>query len=280
MYSLEDFGIYAIFYALVSILGGVSSLSLQNATLIEQPGDDSILSTIVALTITLGFSTLLLVAVFVIPSEFQRIILGDNVLPFLFWLPFSVMVSGSFNCVYTWAVRSDLFDILACNKLILGVSIMFLQIGIGLMDPGAIGFIIANLIGQSLALLLLGSYFCRDIWREQRTVKIHKFAVFLRKHSNLIVWTTPASLVNYISSFLPDILINKIFGSALLGQYSLANRMVNFPLAFLATGLQDIFRQQAAEEIDLRGNCRDSFNRFFFFWLCWFQQVLLFQLQS
>ena len=39
--------------------------------------------------------------------------------------------------------------------------------------------------------------------------------------------------------------------------------MVNFPLTFIATSAQDIFRQQAAQEFNEHGHCRQSFNRFF-----------------
>lgn len=263
LYSLEDFGIYAVFYALLSILGGISSLSLQNATLLQKHGFETFFSTTIALTATFGFSLLVFIALLAIPSEVQRSLLGENVLPYLVWLPLSVIVSGSFNCVYTWAVRHDLFDVLARNKLIMGAATMFLQIGIGTTDPGPVGFILANLTGQLLALVLIGRYFIRDIPNEKHLLSVKKISVFIKRHWDLIVWTTPASLVNYLGNFLPDMLINKFFGLSIVGQYSMANRMVNFPLAFVSTSLRDLFRQQAAEELDSRDNCKQSFNRFF-----------------
>ena len=72
----------------------------------------------------------------------------------------------------------------------------------------------------------------------------------------------PSSLVNSMSQFLPDLLINRFFGPALLGQYALAVRMLNMPIAFLSASIQDFFRQQASAEFNDRGHCRSSFWRF------------------
>lgn len=262
LYTPKDFGIYAVFYALAAILGGIAPLSLNNSAILEPAGEKSFQAAELALAVTLGFSVILLLSVLVVPDIWKAAVIGPDVQPFLIWLPFTVFLGGAFNCVYAWAVKADLFKLLARNKLILGVSTLVLQISIGLTSPGAIGFIVANFLGQLLALILLGQAFLaerrRTGWRLSRATARE----LLSWHKNLVIWTTSAGLVNYLSSFLPDLLINKLYGSATLGQFSLANRMVNFPLTFIATSVQDIFRQQAAQEFDRTGGCHQTFNRF------------------
>ena len=183
--------------------------------------------------------------------------------PFLVWLPLTVVLAGSFQCFYNWAIKADLFKLLARNKLIMGVSSMSFQIAIGLMDVGAIGFVIANLLGLALATMLLARPFLVRSRENQNRPAVDQASRLFVKHAALAIWTMPATVVNTTSRLLPDLLINRLFGVAQLGQYSLANRMINFPVSFVAVSVQDIFRQQSSSEFEQTGRCVATFRRFF-----------------
>lgn len=263
LYSPAEFGIYAVFFALSSILAGASALALTNATLLEVEDGDGVHATLLAMTVTTTFCALLMVLVVATPRATLAAMFGEAVVPFLPWLPLTALLSGIFTCLYTWTIRAKQFHLLARNRIVLGVSTAGLQIGIGLMDPGALGFIAANLCGYGLAVMLLVVPFVGDLRRLQPNFSLQSGLAQLKKHRTLPLWTVPANLVNSICSFLPDLIIGRLFGVAQLGQFSLASRMVNFPLTFIATSAQDIFRQQAAQEFNEHGHCRQTFNRFF-----------------
>jgi O-antigen/teichoic acid export membrane protein len=262
LYTPAEFGIYAVFFALSSILAGVSALALTNATLLEAEDGDAAHATLLAMTVVALFCALLMILILAVPRAAQIAMLGEAVVPYLPWIPGSALLSGIFTCLYTWAIRVEKFHLLGRNRLVLGASTAGLQIGIGLMNPGAIGFILANLIGYGLAVLLLVAPFLRDLQRLRPSFGLKSGLAQLKKHQTLPLWTVPANLVNSVCSFLPDLLIGRLFGVAQLGQFSLASRMVNFPLTFIATSAQDIFRQQAAQEFNEHGHCRQTFNRF------------------
>lgn len=263
LYTPAEFGVYAVFFALSSILAGVSALALTNAILLEPDERDAVHATLLALGVTLAFCALLMMAVLVTPTSIKVAALGEAVVPYLLWLPLTTLVSGVFTCLYTWVTRAREFHILARNRIVLGISTAILQIGIGLMNPGAVGFIVANLCGYGLAVLLLVSSFRKEFLRLRPFFTVGSAIAQIGKHRNLPLWTVPASLLNNVCTFLPDLIIGRLFGVAQLGQFSLASRMVNFPLTFIATSAQDIFRQQAAEEFNRHGHCRQTFNRFF-----------------
>jgi O-antigen/teichoic acid export membrane protein len=263
LYTPAEFGTYAVFFALSTILAGVSTLALTNATLLELEERDAAHATLLAMTVVTGFCALLMLVMLGIPRASQAAMFGEAVVSSLPWLPLSALLSGIFTCLYTWAIRAEQFHLLARNRLVLGASTVVLQIGIGLMDPGAIGFIIANLCGYGLAVVLLVAPFLRDLQRLRPSFTLSSGLEQLKKHKTLPLWTVPANLVNSVCGFLPDLVIGRLFGVAQLGQFSLASRMVNFPLSFIASSAQDIFRQQAAQEFNEHGHCRHTFNRFF-----------------
>jgi O-antigen/teichoic acid export membrane protein len=263
LYSPAEFGIYAVFFALASILAAVAPLALTHATLLEPDDSDAAHATLLTIAVVVGFCTLFTVAGLVTPRAQKVAMFGEPVVPYLAWLPLTILFSGIFNCLYTWAIRVKNFHLLARNRIVLGVSTAALQIGIGLLNPGAVGFIVANLCGYGLAVLLLIVPLVTDVRRLRPQFTPHSALAQFVKHRALPLWTVPANLVNSISSFLPDLIIGRLFGVAQLGQYSLASRMVNFPLTFIATSAQDIFRQQATQEFNEQGHCRKTFNRFF-----------------
>lgn len=262
LYSTEDFGIYAVFFSLATILSAISSLELRNIALLEVDRSDGAHGALLALGVVAVFSLALLAFLRVLPDAWLIVLLGPSVLPFLIWLPATVFLMGGSQVLYTWATREKEYKILARNKFILGLATMLSQIGIGLTGPGAVGFIIANLLGLLLASVLLTLLFVRTFRLLRPRFTSGSALTQFRRHYRLTVWTMPGAMVNSFSQFLPDLLINRFFGPALLGQYSLAVRMLNVPIAFLSTSIQDFFRQQASAEYNDRGHCKSSYWRF------------------
>jgi len=262
LYSPEDFGIYAVFYSLATILSAISSLELRNVALLEADRTQGAHGALLALSVVTVFSLALLTILLATPVAWLTLLIGANVQPYLRWLPVTVLLMGGSQVLYSWATREKEFKILARNKVVLGLSTMLLQIGIGLADVGVIGFIFANLLGLLLASVLLILLFVRTLRILQPRFTSGSAAAQFRRYNRLTVWTMPSTLVNTLSQFLPDLLINRFFGAAQLGQYSLAVRMLNMPIAFLSASIQDFFRQQAAAEFNDHGHCKSSFFRF------------------
>jgi O-antigen/teichoic acid export membrane protein len=263
LYTPEDFGIYAVFFSLATIISSISSLELRNIALIASERGDAAHGTLLALVVVGLFSLFIGFFVLFLPNAWLSLLVGATVLSYLIFLPLTVFFMGVTQVLFSWAIREKEYKKLAKNKLILGLSTMVLQIGVGLTEPGAIGFIVANIIGLLMVTLLLSNLFIRDLIVLRPKFTIKSSFVQLRLHCSLIIWTMPGSLINSLCQFLPEILINRFFGSVLLGQYSLAMRMINIPISFLSTSMQDIFRQQASAEFNETGNIRSSFFRFF-----------------
>jgi O-antigen/teichoic acid export membrane protein len=262
LYSPNDFGVYAVFYSLSTILAAVSSLELRHVAMLEPTRDAGAQGVQLALSAVVAFTLLLVAGLVLVPQGWLGKAFGTQVVPFLNWLPLTVLLIGASQVLYTWATREKEYRFLARNKLILGGATMTFQISIGMMQPGPVGFIAANLLG----LLLINALLLRLFLRGRRNMAVaFGFASaktqFLRHH-RLTIWTMPGALINTLSQFLPDLLINSFFGAAQLGQYSLAMRMLNLPISFLSNSIQEFFRQQSSEEFNTTGQCRGSFWRF------------------
>ena len=262
LYSPAEFGAYAIFFALSTIIGSSASLALHNAILLEKNQPEAARATLLAFVITFIVGILFTLTLVLVPVEWLISAFGVGPTQILIWTPLTVVLSSCYTTMYTWFIRQRSYDLLARNKVILAVSTALIQIGVGLLYLGPIGFVIANLLGYSLATVLLLGCFYSDMNMAKPEFNLKSATVLLRKHKDLPLFTMPAGLINTVSSQIPEFMINKFYGSHLLGQYSLANRMVSMPLGFIATSIQDIFRQKASAEYHENSNCQDSFRNF------------------
>jgi len=263
LYSPADFGAYAVFYGIVAIISSISHLSLHNAILLAPSDKEAARAHLLSLFMSVASSLLVSFTLFFIPDHIIINLFGNSFLKLLPWLPLTLMLSGIYVCFYNWWIRMKLYKELGFNQLVLGITTAAVQISIGLIGLDSIGFVWANILGYFMAVMLLIGIVIKDMKKINHCFDFNYAFATLSKYKNLAIFTTPAGLINSSSSYLPDFYINSLFGSNLLGQYSLANRMVNMPLGFFSNTVQDIFRQQASKEFNKKGNCKSTFNQFF-----------------
>lgn len=263
IYSPEDFGVYAVFSAVSAILSCITVLSLNNAVLVEKTDKGGAQAVLLALTVAIFFALVLSSILFIVPESIWMNAFGESVTPLLVWIPISVLVSNFYLCLHTWAVYRNRFSLLARNKLILGFGTAIFQVSIGFISPDPFGFIVANIVSFVLASSLLVSTFLHDMRSIRPEFSTSAAWSCFCKHLNFPLYSMPAILVNVTGRFIPDIMINRTYGAAQLGQYSLAVRMVNYPLNFFTVSMQDIFRQKASSELRESDNCKTSFRAFF-----------------
>lgn len=262
LYAPADFGAYAVFVAFATLLGSSAPLALQNAILLEKNDHEAAHAFLLALIVSVAVSLLFTLCLVALPQSFLLSVVGAEALPLFFWLPATIILTSTFQCAYTWCIRQRYYRRLGRNKLVLAVVTMVVQISIGLTAPDARGFVFSSIIGYCCALLLLAGIVRGDVAVQRPRLSLASLHRHFMKRIALPLYTLPATLVNTVSSFLPDLLINRLYGVHLLGQYSLASRTVNMPLAFISTSIQDIFRQQASAEFARSGHCRSTFRTF------------------
>lgn len=262
LYSPGDFGVYAVFFSLATIMSTISTLELRNVAFLEETREGGAHGVLLGLLAVLSTSLAFMAVVICMPVAWLTFLFGEAVLPYLIWLPCTVFLMGVGLVLNAWATREKEFNVLARNNLVLGLSTMLFQVGIGSLSPGAVGLIVANMLGLAFGGALLISLYAKSFHQLRPQFSVRSGLEQFRKHYRLTLWMMPGTLVNSMSQFLPDLLINRFFGPALLGQYSLAMRMINMPIAFISSSMQSFFQQQASEEFNLEGCCTASFWRF------------------
>jgi O-antigen/teichoic acid export membrane protein len=248
IYSGSDFGIYAIYYGLLSILVTLSTLRYESAIYLPSSNRKAINLLMLCMMITVLTSILFFVILFLAEPLVIKLLELEEIGKWVFVLPISLLLTGTYNSLNLWFLRNSSYRFLSKNRVILAVSTAIIQITIGLSASDWKGLIIANVLGQTLALVLYIVEFLSKYKRSFKFISFSNIKGDIKKYKKFPIYSMPSGLVNSISSQLPIFFINSLFGKEVLGFYNIGERFVGLPLSLLSNSIQEVFRQRAATD--------------------------------
>jgi O-antigen/teichoic acid export membrane protein len=125
------------------------------------------------------------------------------------------------------------------------------------------GLIVGQVLGQLMATALL----IYPIYREDRntlpSVKLSDLKEEGLRYKNFPIFSLPASLINITANQLPIILLSWFFGMAVVGQFSLTQRVLAIPGALISQSILGVFKERASRDYRETGSCRDIYIKTF-----------------
>jgi O-antigen/teichoic acid export membrane protein len=246
LYTPGEFGVLALYSAVVVIIGSIATGKYDLAIVL--PKDEKSARSLVTLGIILSAFIALSCMVLVITCEELIARFVDNIqfLSWLYLIPFSVFIYGSYQCMIMFSNRHKQFGKLATSKVVETAGGNLLKLLLYGINSG--GLIIGNLVGRflSLVLLLKGSVSKLDF-------SVKSINCVARKYSNFPKHLIVSHGFLNIYMQMPIFVLSKIFMESVVGYYSFANTLINLPSTLIAKSLGDVFFQKATEEYNANG---------------------------
>ena len=250
LYDVEAFGVFGIFSALVSSIGAVATLKLEQAILLEkdEDGADRVLRTCVlvaagiAILSACGFFAL---ECFATSPAYRR------VAPLLLMLgPINVFALGLFNGVSFWYTRAGAFKPLATYNFLRSAIAVVLQLGAAFVGRSATHLVSGQVAGLAIASLQL----IRSGDSRLRSVLFRRYdfaaaVAVVRRYRTFVIFGAPQNLGRLLSQNLPAILLPLLFGPAQSGLFWLAYRMLILPSQIVTESTRSVFFRHAAEAL-------------------------------
>ncbi|MBM4283686.1 MAG: lipopolysaccharide biosynthesis protein [Deltaproteobacteria bacterium] len=250
LFTPADFGVFALFVSVTSLLGTVAAGRYELAVLL--PGEDGQAANVAALgaLISVAVSLICLVGV-VWGGDAAAALLGLPGPASWFWLvPLSVLFSGLYQVATYWCTRRRAFPGLAVSRVGQAAVDTAGKVGTGLFTSwGPLGLMGGQLAGQAAALGWLLALFCGRAAGFPWT----RLAAADMRRQGRIYWRFPAYdswaiLANSGAYLLPPLLLSHFFDAAVVGAYFLAYRVLNWPVFFLSESLAQLFFQRYEEK--------------------------------
>jgi len=242
-YTEDEFGVYAIYLSLLTVLAISVTLRYEMAIIPSKSDEDAKRVAWNAGISTLLFSGFVFLLLLWFGPWFKNLMsIPSEIFWIFYFLPVGVFSMAAFNILFNHHNRYERYDLLGNAKIFQISSVTGLQLaGIPLMLQKT-GLISGDLIGRFLTILYFFRFKFRRIQRiarqrpAKRALKVNAIRNKAYPKFNLI-----ASFVDRLSFEIPVLVITKLFELATVGFYSIAMRVLSLPAMFIGQAMAQVF---------------------------------------
>ena len=260
IYTPEDFGIFALFFAIISIFGSIANGRYELAIMLPQKDEDAINIFALGFIITVLLSLFLLIIILIFHNNIVNYLDNEKIGIWLYFVPFAVFFVGLFNILNYYNTRKKEYKSLANAKVIKSIILAVTQLSIGFIKQGAMGLITGQILSQFFANMRLFKNIIKNKTLLSHISKenIIKQAKRYKDFPKFSLWGVFA---NTLSVQFTNILISSFYSVATLGFYSLVQKILGMPSALIGGSIGQVFFQEASESKQKYGEASSIFKR-------------------
>lgn len=259
IYDKEAYGSLGIYMAITSIIGVFSTMQYLQVIMLEKEDEDAINAMWLNRLINTGFAILVGLVLCLFFPFFVNWANNPTLSSWFWMIPVGIFFAGQNEIFRVWANRKKEYNLLTFNGIFLAVLTPIISISLGLWIKNETGLFVGLLVGQSLPalILLIGLVKKYEIGFNKLNFRMVKTLFF--KHKKFPLYALPSEFVNRFSNQLPVFMLNHFVGTAAVGVYNLAIRMLGLPISFIGGAVSTVFQQRASEDYNKTGSCRAIF---------------------
>ncbi|MDQ1337575.1 MAG: hypothetical protein QG617_542 [Campylobacterota bacterium] len=244
IYTPEDFGVFALYMSIASILSVVATGRYEMAIMLPKKDEDAINIMVLSIAISFFVSFISFLIVFIFNTQITELLGNPEISNWLYFIPVTVLLTGIYQSFNYWSNRKKQYKRLATSRVIQSSAASATNLGMGFGGFGTSGLIFGQLIGQSFAVTVLGKMVFREMKSKFLHVKRLKIIAMVKRYLDFPKHSLPTAFLDVMSLNLPLYLINILFSVQLLGYYSFAYRMIQFPSALVSGAFSQVFYQK------------------------------------
>jgi O-antigen/teichoic acid export membrane protein len=246
LYHPVDFGVLVVFTSVTSMLGVLSTASLDGAVLIPRTDEQAAAVAWAALTsVTIVSSCTALVGWIFGPALAE--LLGAPELATFWWLiALTVAVQGTYLVLSEWMVRVRSYGALGRRNLMQGIGQVTTQVGLGIAGARPVGLLLGSALGRLAGSGgMLGS---QGLFR-QRPPHPRDIVLAIRRFRRFPLVSSWSKLLNTAGLQVPFLVISAAYGDARAGLLGLAVRIIGGPSGVLGQAVYQAFNGESSERL-------------------------------
>ena len=250
LYSPADFSTLAVFSSLLSIVAVAACFRFDIA--IPMPGRDSEAFNLLALAIGCAIAVSMVAGTLALlaPSWLVEIMGRRDLQPYLWLLPFGILMTGMYSALQNWFVRERGFSLIARSRVAQSAASAGMQIGMAGFGAGTIGLVFGYLLNTGSACLILGFRLLRQelFWQNVEGLTSSSLKQAWRDYNRFPKYSTWEALANSAAIQVPVIMIAAFAVGSEAGYLLLAMSIIQAPMALFGTAIGQVYLSRAPEE--------------------------------
>ncbi len=249
LYAPDDMGVWTVYGSVLSVLTVMASLRYELA--IPLPEDDRGAANLLAVALASLCATSLLVSAgaWLLGERVVFLLGAPSLRPYLWFLPLGMVALGVFQAFNYWALRRRAFFSVARAKLSQNLGVILTQLSLGLLRAGPLGLLVADVMGRTAGAGALVALVCRHDRGSLRQVNLREIRVAAARYRRFPLLSSGASLLNALGAQVPLLLTASLYGTTVMGWFSLAQKVMVVPLSLVAASAAQVFFGEAAKAV-------------------------------
>lgn len=247
LYTPEDFGILALFLAIVSFIAIVITGQYESAIVLPKKDEDAINIFFLSLIITFTISIITLIIVWIFNQAFTQLLNNKDISNWLYFIPIVLILTGMYNTFNFWLTRKRQFKSLAIGRVTMTSGNSGIKIGLGLLTGGPDGLISGAIGGQLIGTGVLGWLLRKDIKNNLKQISKKKISENALKYQDFPKYKLPHGFLDMINQNGIIFIITAFYSFGVLGFYSFSMNILRKPLTLIGSSVAQVFYQKASE---------------------------------
>ena len=248
-FSPVDFGVFALFMAIIQLLAITMTFRLEMAVVLPKKDSDAALLCFMSFWLLLLFSLIiffLLILLYYSTNLFAfkdvRDIIPDNIFFLVLCLiPLGSFFLGCYNILYSWNNRLELYKKMSYSHIVHSFFSTPGSILLYFSPFQSVGLIIGQILGRVIACSFLLSNLKQHISLVPQGNIWLRCKILFKEYQKFVIFETPHSILNFISQKIIIAFFSVFFGFFTVGIFELADKIIGKPLSIISNSFKTVF---------------------------------------
>ncbi|MFC1541689.1 oligosaccharide flippase family protein [Candidatus Latescibacterota bacterium] len=250
LYTPEEFGLFALFASVAGIISVIASGCYEFAIVLPEKDEDAINIMALSLIMAIAVSTLSFLVLWFFNSEISALLNNPEISKWLYFIPFAVFFTGSYQSFNYWLNRKKQFRKMAVGRITQNTAAAGTKLSLGFGGFGVSGLMAGNIFGGFAGSGLLGWQTVRDDSFDYRLISKKAIKTQAVRYKKFPIFASWSGFLNTASLHVPIILLTSLFSSTSAGLYYYSHKLLNMPMSLLGMSIGQVFFQKASEHKD------------------------------
>ena len=254
LYTPAEFGLYSLFFSIVSILGLVSSWKYDQAIMLPKSDKDAQALVFLSILITLGMVFLVIFILIIFNNYFVEYFNGNKM--FVWMTPIGITMLGMLQIFNAYSSRKQFYKKITTVKVVSSFTVVGVQ-SVSKYFFKLDGLVLGKILADTLSLLLLFKFHYKKNTLQLKVLSKRRIIVNAKKYEHFPRYQSFTVFFNAVSQNMPVLLFASLYSPEIAGFYALTVRVLQVPVGLIGSSTKEVYYQRASK---MYANGEDIFN--------------------
>lgn len=256
LYSPADFGVFQLFFSIVSMIAIISCFSYHRAIMLPEKDEDAAHLVILCLILIIIASIISTVFLALFSGYIEKTLSSPDLFNYLLLFPLAIICNSVAYVLASWVSRKEDFGTIARGNIYSSIAGKAVSIGNGIISPSPFGLIFGTIVNDATILIVLARKTVTDIhyFQSASYEKIKRIAYRYKKFPQYNAGANLASVANV--QIIP-VMLALFFSPIVVGYYAIAYMVLLLPSKLIGNSILAVFFQKASVEQNRTGSVKN-----------------------